>query len=138
MSTKKSQVYTCCACGNTIDVAECGEGTLACCDVPMVLIAEKSAKEGSQKQKPDEPHVILGVHVADRAHHAPGVQSVLTEFGANIKTRLGLHDVHDGSCSPNGLILIEYIGDDGGCAKLVQRLSVIDGVDVQRMVFEHV
>ena len=57
-------------------------------------------------------HVILGVHVTNRTQHTPAVQNVLTEFGCNIKTRLGLHDVDDNYCSPNGLLLIEFIGTD--------------------------
>lgn len=138
MATRKSQVYTCCACGTTVDVLESGDGTLGCCDVPMELIAQKGAKGSEQAEGSAEPHVILGIHVADRAHHAPGVQGVLTEHGANIKTRLGLHEVHDGACSPNGLILIEYIGDDAGCEAMVDRLTAIKGVEVKRMVFEHV
>lgn len=84
------------------------------------------------------PHVILGVHVVDRAHHATGVQSVLTEYGDAIKTRLGLHDVHDGYCSPNGLLLIEFVGDVSRCDALIKRLSTIEGIEVKRMVFEHV
>jgi hypothetical protein len=83
------------------------------------------------------PHVILGVHVVNREHHAPGVQAVLTEFGENIKTRLGLHDVHDGYCSPNGLLLIEFIGDDARRDVLVKRLSAIQGIEVKQMVFDH-
>lgn len=138
MSTKKSQVFTCCSCGNTVVVLEPGNGTLTCCETAMELIAQKAAKENERADGSAEPHVILGIHVADRAHHAPGVQTVLTEHGANIKTRLGLHDVHDGSCSPNGLILIEYIGEDGGCDAMVDRLSAIEGVEVKRMVFDHV
>ena len=83
------------------------------------------------------PHVILGVHVVDRAHHAPGVQSVLTEFGENIKTRLGLHDVHEGYCSPNGLLLIEFIGDAARRDAFVNRLTAVQGVEVKQMVFDH-
>jgi hypothetical protein len=83
------------------------------------------------------PHYILGVHVVDRAHHASGVQAVLTEFGDGIKTRLGLHDVHDGFCSPNGLLLIEFVGEAARCDELVKRLSAVQGVEVKRMVFEH-
>jgi hypothetical protein len=83
------------------------------------------------------PHFILGVHVIDRTHHAGGVQSVLTEFGDGIKTRLGVHDVHDGYCSPNGLLLIEFVGDAARCDALVQQLSAVQGVEVKQMVFVH-
>ena len=36
-------------------------------------------------------HHICGVHITERLEHALQVQQVLTEFGRNIKTRLGLH-----------------------------------------------
>lgn len=83
------------------------------------------------------PHVIFGVHVANRGQHAPGVQAVLTEFGENIKTRVGLHDVHDGFCSPNGLLLIEFLGSDAQCSAFSSKLAAIEGVEVKRMVFDH-
>jgi hypothetical protein len=83
------------------------------------------------------PHVIFGVHVSDRTHHAGGVQAVLTEFGDAIKTRIGLHDVHDGYCSPNGLLLIEFVGDAARCDALVKRLSTVQGVEMKQMVFDH-
>jgi hypothetical protein len=83
------------------------------------------------------PHVIFGIHVVDRGEHAPTVQSVLTEYGDNIKTRLGLHDVHQGFCSPNGLLLVEFLGDPGQSDAFGKRLSAIPGVEVKRMVFEH-
>jgi hypothetical protein len=86
---------------------------------------------------PVAPHVILGIHVADRTHHATGVQAVLTEFGENIKTRLGLHDVHDGYCSPNGLLLIEFVGPGAKHDALVAKLSAIQGVEIKQMVFDH-
>ena len=83
------------------------------------------------------PHVIFGVHVIDRGERAPTVQSVLTEFGDNIKTRVGLHDVHEGFCSPNGLLLIEFLGDQTRADAFSKRISAIPGVEVKRMVFEH-
>jgi hypothetical protein len=83
------------------------------------------------------PHVIFGIHVVSRGEHAPTVQSVLTEFGDNIKTRLGLHDVHEGYCSPNGLLLVEFLGDQARADAFSKRLSAIQGVEVKRMVFDH-
>jgi hypothetical protein len=83
------------------------------------------------------PHVILGVHITDRASHAPGVQAVLTEFGEIIKTRIGLHDVHDGYCSPNGLLLLEIVGDPVRCDALIMRLGTIEGVQLKEMTFDH-
>jgi hypothetical protein len=84
-----------------------------------------------------EPHVILGIHVIDHTQHASDVQAALTEFGTHIKTRLGLHDVHDGFASPNGLMLIEFVGGESQSKSLIGRLAAIKGVEVKQMVFEH-
>ena len=37
-------------------------------------------------------HIIFGVHVTQRVDNVPAVQAVLTKYGCNIRTRLGLHD----------------------------------------------
>ncbi len=36
--------------------------------------------------------IILGVQVTNRIKNALEVQEILTKFGCNIKTRLGLHE----------------------------------------------
>ena len=82
-------------------------------------------------------HVILGVHISDRVKKVPDVQKVLTQFGCNIRTRIGLHHVDDQSCSPRGLILLELYGDEKVFGELSCTLSAIEGVEVQKMVFEH-
>jgi desulfoferrodoxin-like iron-binding protein len=132
VATQKSQVYRCNVCGNTVEVAHAGGGTLTCCQQSMTLVV---AKEGASDDK--APHIILGIHVTDRAEHGFGIQKVLSEYGTNIKTRLGLHDVHGDFCSPNALILVELIGDESRYADLSDRLTAIEGVEVKRMVFDH-
>lgn len=82
-------------------------------------------------------HVILGVHITDRALHVRGVQDLFTEYGCYIKTRLGLHETSDKFCSPNGMILLEMVGPDGTIDELMTKLRAIQGIEVQRMVFEH-
>ncbi len=82
-------------------------------------------------------HVIFGVHITNRVEHSPTVQQVLTEFGCNVKTRIGLHDVNDDYCSPNGLLLIEFVGSEDDRQRLNEKLAAIDGVAVQVMVFDH-
>ena len=85
----------------------------------------------------DEKHHILGVHITDRVKKAGDVQKVLTEFGCNIKTRIGLHDVQEGYCSPGGVILLEILGGDAACGQIRSRLTAVEGVEVQAMVFDH-
>jgi hypothetical protein len=79
----------------------------------------------------------LGIHITDRVHHAHVVQDLLTEYGCSIKTRMGLHDVSEKSCSPNGLVLLEMAGDEKPVFELVEKLKAVEGVDVQQMIFEH-
>ncbi|MBN1972834.1 MAG: hypothetical protein JW787_04300 [Sedimentisphaerales bacterium] len=82
-------------------------------------------------------HVILGVHITDRIKHVPGVQDLLTEYGCNIKTRIGLHEVDGKVCSMNGLLILELVGDTAKCKQLGDKLNAIEGVEVQQMIFDH-
>jgi hypothetical protein len=84
-----------------------------------------------------DKHIIVGVHITERVKHAGEVQQALTEFGCQIRTRLGLHEADKKVCSPNGMILLELVDDDAQVASLKARLVAIDGVEVQSMVFDH-
>jgi hypothetical protein len=83
------------------------------------------------------PHVVVGIHITNRVKRAPTVQVVLTEFGCNIKTRVGLHEVSDNYCSPSGLVLVEFVGDEGKVAEFERKLTAIEGIEVKTMVFGH-
>ena len=82
-------------------------------------------------------HVILGVHIDDRIKEVPDVQKILTKYGCQIKTRIGLHHVDEKFCSPRGLILLELYGDEKILGEMTDTLSKLDGVEVQKMVFKH-
>ncbi len=84
-----------------------------------------------------EKHIIVGVHITDRLENAVKVQQVFTEYGGNIKTRLGLHEVTGRAPSPNGLVLLEMVGEEKRCLSILERLTAIKGIDVQKMVFDH-
>ena len=83
-----------------------------------------------------EQHIILGVHITNRLRNAAEVQRLFSEYGCNIKTRLGLHEVHN-VCSPNGVVILEMYGDEKVCFELADKLAAIQGIEVQRMVFKH-
>jgi hypothetical protein len=84
-----------------------------------------------------EDHVVLGIHITNRVRHASEVQQVLTEFGCNIKTRLGLHEVADNYCAGEGVVLLEIIGGHGIRQGMVDKLKRIEGIEVKEMVFAH-
>ncbi|MBN2106240.1 MAG: hypothetical protein JW832_02360 [Deltaproteobacteria bacterium] len=80
-------------------------------------------------------HIILGVKVDNRLKHVPQIQKLLSEYGCNIKTRIGLHEVDASSCSVGGLLLLELFGDDQTCMELAGKLVKIKGIVVKKMVF---
>ena len=82
--------------------------------------------------KPD--HVILGVHVTDRMKEAVEVQKLFTHYGSSIKTRLGLHEL---GSSPEGIVLLEIVGESGVWKEMVRQLAAIEGIEVKEMVFGH-
>ena len=66
-----------------------------------------------------DKHIIYGVHVTNRMNKATNVQQLFSEYGCNIKTRIGLHDVGKDFCSPSGVILLEMFGDESVCEEPV-------------------
>ncbi|MDH3981940.1 MAG: hypothetical protein OES84_03460 [Kiritimatiellaceae bacterium] len=80
-----------------------------------------------------DKHIIVGVHIVDREAHAVKVQAVFTQYGAQIKTRLGMHD---DICSSNGLILLE-MADTAEASQMIEAVEAIDGVDCKTMIFAH-
>ncbi len=79
--------------------------------------------------------IVLGVHLSNRITEAPPFQELITQYGCNIRTRIGLHDVADGYCSTAGLILLDMVGDEACINELEMKLKEFEGLDVQKMVF---
>jgi hypothetical protein len=80
--------------------------------------------------------IILGAHLTDRTKDAPKFQELITQYGCNIKTRIGLHDASDSYCSSQGLVLLEMIGDEARINELEEKLRAFQGIEIQKMVFE--
>jgi hypothetical protein len=86
------------------------------------------------KQK--QTHALLIVHVTDRLKEVPSVQKSLSEFGDVIKTRLGLHDVGEAYSSPQGVLVLDILGEPK--AKQLQKsLNKIKGIETKLVVFKH-
>jgi hypothetical protein len=80
--------------------------------------------------------IILGVQVTNRVEKILDVQKILTEYGCNIKTRLGLHEVTESHCSTVGLLILETYGDEADILQMESKLRNIKGLTVKKMVFE--
>jgi len=78
---------------------------------------------------------ILGIHVTNRVKNVAEVQKILSEHGCNIKTRLGLHEVDEKTCSTSGLLIIELFGKASECTALEKKLNAVKGLKVQKMEF---
>lgn len=79
--------------------------------------------------------LILGIHLTNRMNEAPRVQQLLTDYGCNIRTRLGLHAVDESFCDSKGLLLLEMFGDNDTCQELASKLAAIEGLEVKQMEF---
>lgn len=80
--------------------------------------------------------IIIGVQVTNRIKNALEIQEILTEFGCNIKTRLGLHEVTETVCSTLGILVLEMYGDIKQIKDMETRLKAVQGIVVKKMVFE--
>lgn len=89
------------------------------------------------KGKKKQDHIIVAIHVTDRVKQAGAVQSILTKYGANIKTRIGLHEPTARGVSPSGVIILEVVGSQKLSAGLIAALCKISGVESNSIIFEH-
>jgi len=80
--------------------------------------------------------IILGIQITNRLTKAVEVQKLFSQYGCNIKTRLGLHDVNENICSPSGLVLLEMFGKEEDILQMEKALKAIEGINVQKMIFE--
>ncbi len=78
---------------------------------------------------------IIGIRLSNRMIASQDLQEILSKYGCIIRTRIGLHDVDCGKCSPNGIILLEVINDEL-VPKLQKDLCHIEGIEIQQMVFD--
>lgn len=78
---------------------------------------------------------ILGVRLENRMENATAFQKVLSDFGCFIKSRVGFHDVDNGTCATSGVIILEIIGNDNDKQDFESALKEVNGANVQKMVF---
>ena len=79
---------------------------------------------------------VLGIQVTNRVEKVPDVQKILTDYGCNIRTRLGLHEVSKKACSPLGLLILDTFGDEADVLEMEKKLKKVKGLVVKKMIFE--
>lgn len=74
---------------------------------------------------------VVLIKIDHRATEATRVQGILTDFGCNIKVRLGLHEVSKEFCANDGLVILEVEGEAGIIQEMLDKLNAIDYVKAQ-------
>ncbi len=70
---------------------------------------------------------IMVIRASKRRENVEALQKVLTQFGCNIKMRLGLHEAGD-VCSDDGLIILQLVDVDGEVAAFKKTLDALSGI----------
>lgn len=79
-----------------------------------------------------EREMIMAIRTDKRRENAEALQKVLTEYGCNIKLRLGLHEAGN-VCSESGLILLVLAEPKEDIAKLEDALKKLSGIQYKTM-----
>lgn len=82
---------------------------------------------------PEGKTEIMGLLVKKEKEVVHSVQTVLTSYGCNIRTRLGVNEIFFGE--PAGLIILELKGDEHQRRLLAKDLRKIRDIQVRNMVF---
>ena len=73
-------------------------------------------------------YYIIGLRVDHRHSNALNLQKTLTEFGCNIKLRVGLHETGEDFCSDDGVIMLQAFGDKETIGKMMDAFNNVEGV----------
>ena len=80
--------------------------------------------------------IIMGIQLEQRQNAVSEVQALLSEYGCYIRTRLGIHEAAEDSCSEKGLIILEFIDAKQSVAReLEEKLKKVSQVTVRKMEF---
>ena len=79
---------------------------------------------------------ILIILIGSRKASAVRVQKILTAWGCNIKTRLGIHDGVLENCSDRGLVILELVGKVEDNKEIARKVALIPGVSSQLVELE--
>jgi hypothetical protein len=74
---------------------------------------------------------VVLIKIDHRATEATRVQGILTDFGCNIKVRLGLHEVSKEFCANDGLVILEVEGETSIIQEMLDQLNAIEYVKAQ-------
>ncbi|MDD2227802.1 MAG: hypothetical protein PHY48_00135 [Candidatus Cloacimonetes bacterium] len=74
---------------------------------------------------------VVLIKIDHRSTEASVVQDILTQYGCNIKVRLGLHEVSKEFCANDGLIVLEVEGKQDELTAMLTALKAVNYVQAQ-------
>ncbi|GAB1468335.1 hypothetical protein MASR2M64_10520 [Candidatus Cloacimonadota bacterium] len=74
---------------------------------------------------------VVLIKIDHRSTEAAVVQDILTQYGCNIKVRLGLHEVSKEFCANDGLIVLEVEGKQDELSAMLTALKAVNYVQAQ-------
>ena len=78
-------------------------------------------------------YYIVGLRVNHRHANAAKLQTLLTEYGCDIRLRVGLHETNGDSCSDDGVILLQVCGDQEKVAQILAAFNALTGVSAKML-----
>jgi hypothetical protein len=78
---------------------------------------------------------IVLIKIDHRSQEASLVQEILTEYGCNIKVRLGLHEASNEFCAQDGMVILHVEGRQEELSSMLEKLNAIDFVQAKLMEF---
>lgn len=83
-----------------------------------------------KKKGVDVMTTIIVLKIENRKETSKEVQSVLTDFGCEIRTRLGINDYKEEECSYTGLILID-VPNSLKATEMIKKIKEIKNVTIK-------
>jgi hypothetical protein len=74
---------------------------------------------------------IMIIRVSHRINSADKLQKVFTQYGCNVKTRLGLHEAGE-ACGVDGLIILQLVKGVQDNIDFMNDLNAIEGITAKR------
>jgi hypothetical protein len=74
---------------------------------------------------------VMLILIKSRQETAGKVQSILTAWGCQIRTRLGLHGGTLDQCTDEGLVFLELVGPKDRHAEMARKLNLLNGVKAE-------
>ena len=73
-------------------------------------------------------YYIIAMRLSAREHNAQKLQETLTNYGCNIKVRLGLHEASEDFCATDGMIVLQPCGEKNVIEEMVAAFNALEGV----------